>query len=142
MRKDVDLPTSVADSGPAISTSVEGAAQQESFSPGPWELVEATEHHGPYVVNVYGRDVADCYCMSNPLSASIRNGGDSYPVNHCGDEAHANARLIAAAPDLLYALGLALGILCHLDEAVPAVCIEEAIDEARAAIAKATGAQP
>jgi hypothetical protein len=42
--------------------------------------------------------------MSNPLAASVRNGGTSFPINHQGEAAEANARLIAAAPELLEAL--------------------------------------
>lgn len=72
-------------------------------TPGPWEYVQSTEHHGPYISS-YAGDVADCYTMSNPMAASIRNGGDSYPVTFQGEQAEANARLISAAPDLLAAL--------------------------------------
>ena len=44
-----------------------------------WDLVEANEHHGPYLVGPAG-DVADFYTMTNPQSLSARNGGDSKPV--------------------------------------------------------------
>jgi len=46
----------------------------------PLDLVEATEHHGPYITSAYGADVCDFYTMSNPQSLSVRNGGDSKPV--------------------------------------------------------------
>lgn len=73
-------------------------------TPGPWEYVPSTEHHGAYVAGPFGGDLCDCYTMSNPSSLSVRNGGDSKPIPFCGDEMDANARLIAAAPDLLAAL--------------------------------------
>ena len=58
------------------------------------------------------------------------------------DEVAANARLIAAAPDLLEALGKAVSLIEHL-----ARCSDDTLDEhhaddldaARAAIAEATG---
>lgn len=46
----------------------------------PFDLIEGNEHHGPYIVNSYGADVCDFYCMSNPSSWSVRNGGDSKPI--------------------------------------------------------------
>ncbi len=46
----------------------------------PFDLIEGNEHHGPYIVNSYGRDVCDFYTMSNPASLSVRNGGDSEPI--------------------------------------------------------------
>jgi hypothetical protein len=54
------------------------------------------------------------------------------------DEARANARLIAAAPDLLEALRniVSASLRYRLEESDPAV------EEARAAIAKATGSKP
>jgi hypothetical protein len=64
-------------------------------SEGPWELVEATEHHGPYVVNRGGGTVADLYAMSNPTFPSTRNGGISRPVPF--SDADANAAFIVTA---------------------------------------------
>lgn len=81
-----------------------GAHDHGKHTPGPWDYVPGTEHHGPYVTTEYGSTVADCYYMSNPYSLSVRNGGDSKPINHMREMADANARLIAAAPDMLEAL--------------------------------------
>ena len=64
-------------------------------SPTPWEVVEANENHGAYVVNVFGGDVCDLYAMSNPSAWSVSNGGDSRAVPFL--DADANARLIVKA---------------------------------------------
>ena len=74
------------------------------WTEGPWEYVASTEHHGPYVSCKWGGDICDCYVMSNPMAASVRNGGESYHINHQGDKADANAHLIAAAPCLAEAV--------------------------------------
>lgn len=123
-------------------------------TPGPWEYVKSTEHHGPYVTTAadctYG-DIADCYAMSNPSLLSVRNGGRSRPIHHQYDRADANARLIAAAPDLLalvqhfkdwlmkdanpYHVNLDDMRVYHLDGGV----LYNLLNEARAAISKATG---
>ena len=57
------------------------------------------------------------------------------------EEVEANARLIAASPDLLQALELALRYLDHPEvKSIPfALPVDAAIDQARAAIAKARG---
>lgn len=55
------------------------------------------------------------------------------------DSAEANARLIAAAPDLLDALKDALGILCRIVDGQEWGGIEDYIADMSAAIAKATG---
>jgi transcription initiation factor IIE alpha subunit len=51
------------------------------------------------------------------------------------DQERANARLIAAAPDLLEALELCEDVLARLDDGTPSI---SALHAARAAIAKAT----
>lgn len=76
-----------------LATKVDESAT--SISPQPWELIEATEHHGAYIVNAYGGTICDLYAMSNPMVASVRNGGTSFPVHF--DGMAANAALIVEA---------------------------------------------
>ena len=71
-------------------------------TPGPWKLVPATEHHGPYITSPWGITLCDLYTMSNPLALSTACGGTSRPIPFV--DADANAQLISAAPDLLDAL--------------------------------------
>jgi hypothetical protein len=73
-------------------------------TPGPWEYVPATEHHGPYVTSAFGSTICDCYTMTRPDALSVRNGGPSKPVAFLAEMADPNAHLIAAAPDLYEAL--------------------------------------
>jgi hypothetical protein len=73
---------------------------ETKWTPGPWEYVESTEHHGPYVTTAYGSTVCDCYAMSDPSAPAVRNGGTSVPILHLAEMANPNARLIAAAPEL------------------------------------------
>src|SRR6185312_446312 len=81
-------------------------ATSSKHTAGPWEYVPGTEHHGPYVVNMWGGDICDCYTMSNLAAASVRNGGTSYPINHQGEAAEANAQLIAEAGTVATETGL------------------------------------
>lgn len=67
---------------------------------GPWQVVPATEHHGPFVTTEDDRSVCDLYAMSGP--GSIGGGGKPKPCSF--HNAEANAALIAAAPDMLEAL--------------------------------------
>ena len=80
-----------ADTITAIKKALEGV------TPGPWGYVASNENHGPYVCNDWGAgDICDGYVMPKTDSLSIRNGGDSRPINHQHDEADANMRYIAA----------------------------------------------
>ena len=88
---------------------------------------------------------------ANPLQVNTDKGGDSVgvaesqkynaPNTFCDpNEAEANAKLIAAAPELLEALDgllLTVGMTAFKHEGQRAV-LQEACDIARAAIAKAT----
>lgn len=114
----------------------------------PWELVAATEHHGPYIVNQWGGDVADLYAMSNPMSMSVRNGGDSFPVPF--NNADANAAFIVKAvnshDELVAALKATIGNMLNakiaLDvgdtKAKVAAQLASALKSAEDALAKAT----
>ncbi|RUV07976.1 hypothetical protein EOA79_02490 [Mesorhizobium sp. M1A.F.Ca.IN.020.03.2.1] len=84
---------------------------EAKHTPGPWGYVPGHEHHGPYVTSDFGSTICDLYTMSNPSSMSVRNGGDSRPLPFLAEMAEPNARLIAAAPDML----AALKALCDAD---------------------------
>jgi hypothetical protein len=103
-------------------------------TPGPWELSEAQykEGFGTYrrveQVEQFG-DVVASVCIRHAVN---------HTLDACGD---ANARLIAAAPDLLEALEVILRdhMAVH---GVGDLEMQPALFQARAAITKATGEQP
>lgn len=109
-------------------------------TPGPWSYVAGTEHHGPYVTSEFGSDICDCYTMSRPDLPSALNGGPSHPIPFLAEMAEPNARLIAAAPDLLDALKRLLQFIREHTEAgevIPPHTVEH--EHAMAIIAKAEG---
>jgi hypothetical protein len=114
------------------------------WTKGPWEYVPGTEHHGPYVTTAadctYG-DIADCYAMSDPSSLSIRNGGTSKPVLLQPENAEANARLIAAAPDLAEVARLVIKLDEATDQAVAQALFEQLTAAARPALSRADGGE-
>lgn len=98
---------------------------EQKHSPGPWELREFTNEDG-YVLYEF--------------SQKGRYGGfvatiDTGLGNLCEDENHANAHLIAAAPDLLEACKAAL-ITC--DKPYP-TALEQLRTKLQSTIASATG---
>jgi len=101
-------------------------------TPGPWEYVPSTENHGAYICGPWGSTVCDCYTMTVP---GPFNGWKAKPVPFHGEAMDANARLIAAAPDLLAALK---DLLAYV-EGVYGDHESSEGETARAAIAKAEG---
>lgn len=111
-----------------------------SHTPGPWEIQDLAPP-----INIYGPERED---GTRPWVAEC--GGDE-PYNSQTDEA--NARLIAAAPDLLEACRRAAGYLQTAGEHIDAAVefggdvnshamqdnIERGLADIAAAIAKATG---
>lgn len=85
-----------------------------AFQPAtPYELVEGTEHHGPYICTSWGSTVCDFYTMTDPSMPSVRNGGTSKPVWFTDAAAHAafmvkaanvHGELLAALKDARFAL--------------------------------------
>jgi len=88
-------------------------------TPGPWNW------HGPYMAGGFKVTALD----HNDVTMM-----DIYVKAETAAEAQANARLIAAAPDLLEALRK----IASCESRFPG----DVVDIARAAIAKATGEQP
>ena len=46
----------------------------------PLDIVEGNDNHGPYITTDFGTTVCDFYCMSDPSSWAVCNGGTSKPV--------------------------------------------------------------
>lgn len=104
-----------------------------SFTPGPWA---ANKIYLSEVEAQNGLTVASCW-HKQAAGETIRVTG----VNPCSlEESAANARLIAAAPELLEALEKIAG-LRKPQFFNPDDMAAEAVNIARAAIAKATGVQ-
>lgn len=103
-------------------------------TPTPWELIEATEHHGAYIVNSWGRTVCDLYAMSNPMAASVRNGGNSFPVHF--DDMAANAAFIVKAVNMHQELLDIVGRLANGERSEPGhSALRDAAIEALAKVA-------
>ncbi len=104
--------------------------KESKFTPGPWIVTDATTGH-----DLPHRWIADCY----QLSIVTQESGNI--PNH--EQAEANARLIAAAPELLAACKAALERLSFAAPEVqpasrPALFIDQSTyKQLRAAIAKA-----
>ena len=96
-------------------------------TPGPWKRVAQDDS---VWADRFGRQVA--HCMSRPGVGML----------HARGEREANARLIAAAPELLDALRWAMtrGNLTYVIRTKANVAYCDAVDAALAAIAKAGGA--
>jgi len=95
---------------------------------------------GPWVIDHETRPVEICvvYHTNHPNSFVYIRGALGY-WDADKDENMANAKLIAAAPELLEALQLMVGTFLDT-EGSHSQCEDDATDVARAAIAKATGA--
>jgi hypothetical protein len=98
---------------------MESKMTNAQHTPGPWELVSTVS---PQTLNLFGAAANHEYHIGTFLSGS-RKDLETFK---------ANARLIAAAPDLLTACEVLINTLMH--KAAP-----KEIDLARAAIAKARG---
>lgn len=107
-------------------------------TPGPWECVMA--HWGRWQIYTTADSQGHSFNIGD-LSHYVGLGGQENELNRQQD---ANARLIAAAPDLLTVARMALAIAqLELGEAAaPAFSPDELCDLASAAITKATGAKP
>jgi hypothetical protein len=95
-------------------------------TPGPWRIGVRQPNSDKFIYGAYGEEVADCDRLTN------------FP-----DENLSNARLIAAAPELLKALKLGLLLIERIEPNDKLDEHEQAFaNAARAAIQKATGEQP
>jgi len=118
---------------------------KHTFTPGPWStgcfVDDSTPCQCKYIFSEgYAGSVAE---ISVDNGKRIGDGGNDCPPL---EEAKANARLIAAAPDLLDALEKALPLLEGFEEGDAAMreddeepIVKPVIDQARAALTKALG---
>lgn len=112
--------------------------QQAAHTPGPWSV--CFDHPDPEcrdsIAYIRPTSPVDGFWEANEIGTVYACDGS--------DERKANARLIAAAPDLLEALIAAEAALNRIrctSRTVPWEDTGPAVEQARAAIAKATGAQ-
>lgn len=100
---------------------------EAQHTPGPWSAEAGYGHHGLRLDGPHGE-------VLGHVRAFVPTGDVAHgmPVMQKWAEGQANAKLIAAAPELLDAVHALL-------DALPSATTHPAIAQARAAIAKATG---
>lgn len=122
-------------------------SESNKFTPGPWAVINMTgvfselgaeSGDGAKADPTDGWTIADC-----SAGCTLLNG---YYVELGFAVQQANAKLIAAAPDLLEALEMAEAMLCRLEPIIDrgeddSISVESEILFARAAISKARGQQ-
>lgn len=116
---------------------------ETKFTPGPWSAWLGRGGHSRTGPAAAAAHLFVSEHKKSPYGAFVEMSSKSMecPCIALGDtkeRAEANARLIAAAPELLEALQK----LCAIQESGDVACWAGEWDQARAAIAKATGATP
>jgi len=103
-------------------------------TPGPWKI--DTHHDAPYIEDINGDAICTLYEDTEPED-SVTIWGWIEPFKN----AENNARLIAAAPELLQALKAALAQLEHTNQHTPIGDMEHTKNTLRDAIAKVIPAE-
>jgi hypothetical protein len=108
-----------------------------AHTPGPWVIGSQVTGDG---FNLWSESTNDVVAWVAPLRNSVDEESGCREVDPADMHQHPDARLIAAAPDMLEALhraDAALSLLCAMGTADRHD--RSALDQIRAAIAKATG---
>lgn len=100
-----------------------------SHTPGPWRVGGVTQDHDCKMCPIFA---------GSDRIAQVLGGANTYEVEDWNEEDMANARLIAAAPDLLMACKVALKRI-GVDGCTVGRFERDALDRIEAAIAKAEG---
>ena len=106
------------------------------FTPGPWYVIEGNEHHGPYITHGGWDDICNCYVL--PHEGYTGDDKDK-PFLFQGQQAEANAHLIAAAPDMYKTLERCVAVIGAFQNPHPEEV--EAREYALKTLAKARGEQ-
>lgn len=121
----------------------------QSNAAGPEVDKEDESHHGhtpgPWTLKREGLDGEDYIITSQETGQHVLCGGISRDYEKSGPDwmrCMSDARLIAAAPELLEALALAERFMCGFEGDPMQAEIEGSLRQMRTAIAKATGATP
>lgn len=113
-------------------------------TPGPWRVVNATDVFTKLgATSAEGTEAAhnDAWLIADCASIpTINKNGEQCELSF--REAHANARLIAAAPELLEALRALAEYNAEMSGGVSLLDRDDLWEKAAAAIDKATGDQP
>lgn len=120
---------------------------QTEHTPLPWEVVEATENHGPYITTAFGTTVCDLYAMTDPHSngAILRGETKARSISHTDADLNAplivravncHDDLLAACKNALQEMNARIDFAAENNEPAP---IFIGIADLHAAIAKAEG---
>ena len=126
-QNNITMKTNTSVASVASVASVPSVVSVPSHTPGPWNVGDDSpnEYEGPTIENI------DTVIAVIPID----------DVNDSTPEERANARIIAAAPELLSVLqSITAGVIEGLNS--EGDYMHARVKEARAAIAKATGGQP